>query len=120
MGFVSSDGPCMAEMGQCTGGWRGTSTSRTLWEKNRVSTIPINYACSRGESGESKAGVRKESTYIENVILQPSQISSFHHPRPVSLFSSEKKMRVGFRVSQAIPPRLFASAGSAANNSSLP
>jgi hypothetical protein len=73
-----------------------------------------------GKVVESKAGAMEENTYIENVILQPSQISSFHHPRPGSLFSSEKNIRVGFKVSQATPPRFFARVGSAANNSSFP
>ena len=85
-----------------------------------VSMMPMSCACFEGrERGEANTGELK-STYIENVILRPSQISSFHHPRPGSLIPSENKIRVGYRLSQAIPPRFFAMAGSAANSSSFP
>ena len=117
----ASGSACTAETGLCTtGGWRGTSISRTLWEKVAIEYDTDELRLLRRSRGELETGASKKRTYIENVILRPSQISSLHHPRPGSSFPSEKKMRVGHRLSQAIPPRFFARAGSVANSSSLP
>ena len=119
MGAASSCEQCTAERGFCTGRWRRISTSRTL-RKNVASEYDADeLRLLRGREGGGRAitGESKKSTYIENVILRPSQISSFHNPRPAS---SENKRRVGYKPSQAIPPRFFARVGSAANNSSFP
>jgi len=67
---------------------------------------------------ESEADALRGGTYIEKVILRPSQASSSHHSSPGSLAS--EKMSVGQRPSQATPPWFFARAGSTANSSSFP